>query len=430
MACTNNYVVKTFDVKSAFTSVERTGLPDIWLAAPMAMGYPPGQAFHLHKNLYGFQHSPRAFYDAFSEFLIENFKFVRCTYDKTLFKRVTKKGITYISLYVDDALVVCSSDETWTEVHKEVEESYDLSSVGNATLHLGLTIKYEQKQGVLSLGNSNYIEQLAERFNIPLDIVCHPLSPLPRPRTRLYPSEITGESHVGQREHQTYRAAVGSLNWLATTNRPDLAFAISQLARHLATPTQSHISALKHTLKYAVATRHFALQYRRRPVISTSIRTADTSTFVTQNQLVGFCDADFANAIDTHKSHTGFAFLLNNAAVDWKSSQQRLVASSSTESEYLALSHCVKQVQYLRHILDFLGEAQNEATPIFEDNAACICLCSNDSHESRLKHLDVHLHNAHHRAVLREYGAPGRRLFDQGHLGPRDEEAERHPVRQ
>ena len=91
---------------------------------------------------------------------------------------------------------------------------------------------------------------------------------------------------------------------------------------------------------------------------SQCIRTAADSTFVSRNQLVGFCDADFANAIDTRKSHTGFAFLLNHAAVDWKSSQQRLVASSSTESEYLAPSHCVKQAQYLRHIMEFLGQTQ------------------------------------------------------------------------
>ena len=58
IACANNYVVKTFDVKAAFTSVDRTGLPDIWLTAPFALGYPPGQASHLLKNLYGFQHSP------------------------------------------------------------------------------------------------------------------------------------------------------------------------------------------------------------------------------------------------------------------------------------------------------------------------------------------------------------------------------------
>ena len=95
--------------------------------------------------------------------------------------------------------------------------------MGDATLHLGLTISYDRKDGILSLGNANYIEQLAERFNIPLDTTCSPLSPFPKPRTRLYPAAITGERQVGMRQHQAYRAAVGSLNWLATTNRPDLA---------------------------------------------------------------------------------------------------------------------------------------------------------------------------------------------------------------
>jgi len=149
-----------------------------------------------------------------------------------------------------------------------------------------------------------------------------------------------------------------------------------------------------HTLSYTVCSRAKALTYRREPVVNPTIRTAETSTVVARNQMVGFCDADFANDIDTRKSHTGFAFLLNHGAIDWKSSQQRLVASSSTESEYLALSHCVKQTQYLRHLLDFMDQHQSGLTPILEDNAACICLCNSDSHESRLKHLDVHLHNA------------------------------------
>jgi len=111
VACANNWVVKTFDVKSVFTSVERTGLPDIWLAAPFTLGYPTGHAFHLEKNLYGFQHSPRAFYDAFSQFLTSELGFERCAYDKTLFYRTTPQGLTYISLYVDDALVVCANEE-------------------------------------------------------------------------------------------------------------------------------------------------------------------------------------------------------------------------------------------------------------------------------------------------------------------------------
>ena len=102
-----------------------------------------------------------------------------------------------------------------------------------------------------------------------------------------------------------------------------------------------------HVLKYVVVTRHFALCYRRHPVINPAIQTTEVSTFVTANQLVGFCDADFANDVETCKSHIGFVFLFNHAAIDWKSSQQRLVASSSTESEYLALFHCVKQAQFM-----------------------------------------------------------------------------------
>ena len=128
IACANNFVVKTFDVKAAFTSVDRTGLPDIWLMTPFGLGYPPGHAFHLLKNLYGFQHSPRAFYDAFSEYLMTKLGFVRCVYDKTLFYRKTKTGVTYLSLYVEDALVVCSDDATWEELHKEVEAQYELSA--------------------------------------------------------------------------------------------------------------------------------------------------------------------------------------------------------------------------------------------------------------------------------------------------------------
>jgi hypothetical protein len=62
------------------------------------------------KNLYGFQHSPRALYDAFSQFLTFELGFERCTYGKTLFRRTTALGITYISLYLDNTLVVSANE--------------------------------------------------------------------------------------------------------------------------------------------------------------------------------------------------------------------------------------------------------------------------------------------------------------------------------
>lgn len=45
-------------------------------------------------------------------------------------------------------------------------------------------------------------------------------------------------------------------------------------------------------------------------------------------------------------------------------------------------------------MLNFLDLPQTAPTPVFEDNSACICLCNSDSHESRVKHRDIHLHNA------------------------------------
>ena len=153
------------------------------------------------------------------------------------------------------------------------------------------------------------------------------VTPFAKPRTRLYSGAVTGEPIVGEREGQAYRTGEGCVNWLAITNSPDLAFCISQLTRFLATPTVTHTAALVHVLKYIAMTRHLGLGYRRHYAINPAIQTAEVSTFVTANQLVGFCDVDFANDVETRKAHAGYVFWTNHAAVDWTSTQQRLVAT-------------------------------------------------------------------------------------------------------
>ena len=119
-------------------------------------------------------------------------------------------------------------------------EYYALSSVGNAILHPGLTITYDRQRGTLALSNSNYIVQMAIRFGIPLEASLLPATPFSKTCTRLYSGAVTGEPLIGGREQQAYHAGVGSLKWQATTNRPDLAFAISQ-SRFLATPTDTFL---------------------------------------------------------------------------------------------------------------------------------------------------------------------------------------------
>lgn len=47
-----------------------------------------------------------------------------------------------------------------------------------------------------------------------------------------------------------YRELVGSLMYLATCTRPDLAYAVGQLSRYVQSPTQQHIGAAKRLLRY------------------------------------------------------------------------------------------------------------------------------------------------------------------------------------
>ncbi|GKG09368.1 hypothetical protein Tco_0338114 [Tanacetum coccineum] len=51
-----------------------------------------------------------------------------------------------------------------------------------------------------------------------------------------------------------------------------------------------------------------------------------------------YCDARFETDRDDIKSQTGYVFVLNKGAVDWKSSKQSTTVMSTTEAEYIVAS--------------------------------------------------------------------------------------------
>ncbi|GJZ46482.1 retrotransposon protein, putative, ty1-copia subclass [Tanacetum coccineum] len=56
-----------------------------------------------------------------------------------------------------------------------------------------------------------------------------------------------------------------------------------------------------------------------------------------------YCDAGFETDRDDIKSQTGYVFILNRGAVDWKSSKQSTTAMSATEAEYIAASEAAME---------------------------------------------------------------------------------------
>ncbi len=73
------------------------------------------------------------------------------------------------------------------------------------------------------------------------------------------------------------------------------------------------------------------------------------------NTLWGYVDSDWAGCPDSRRSTCGFVFLLNGAAIWWRSKRQATVALSSAETEFFSASALVQEVIYLRKFLSNLG---------------------------------------------------------------------------
>ena len=78
-------------------------------------------------------------------------------------------------------------------------------------------------------------------------------------------------------------------------------------------------------------------------------------------------DAAYANA-DDRKSTLGYVFIILGGAVTWKSKKQGVVALSSTEAEYMALSEAACEAIWLRSLYKELGLTQKYPTQIWGDN--------------------------------------------------------------
>nr|GEZ37595.1 putative retrotransposon protein [Tanacetum cinerariifolium] len=56
-----------------------------------------------------------------------------------------------------------------------------------------------------------------------------------------------------------------------------------------------------------------------------------------------YTDAGYLTDADDLKSQTGYVFVLNGGAVDWKSAKQSIFSTSSTQAEYIVAFDASKE---------------------------------------------------------------------------------------
>ncbi|WJZ99452.1 hypothetical protein VitviT2T_017897 [Vitis vinifera] len=266
-----------------------------------------------------------------------------------------------VDLPPDDMLIVGSDDKMITSTKNMLNSRFDMKDMGLADVILGIKIKRTSDELILS--QSHYVDKILGKFDkdnsgvarTPVDVTLHL-------------SKNKSES-VSQVE---YSRIIGSLMYLMSCTRPDIAYAVSKLSRYTSNPGAKHWQGIIRVLKYLRFTRDYGLHYTRYPAV-----------------LEGYSDANWISNVKDSKSHSGYVFTLGGAAVSWKSSKQMVIARSTMESEFITLDKCGEEAEWLRHFLEDIPRWSKPVPPICIhcDSQSAIGRAQSNMYNGKSRHI-------------------------------------------
>jgi hypothetical protein len=181
--------------------------------------------------------------------------------------------------------------------------------------------------------------------------------------------------------------------YLSSNSRPNITFAVNQVARFAINPKKSHEVAVKRIARYFKGT------LSRGMIIKPD----------GDMKLDMFVDADFAGMFnpddsDDHtsvKSITVWVLTLGGVPITWSSKIQGEIALSTMEAEYIALSTSMREVLGMRKILGEMKEQKitkdagiSTICKVWEDNEAALRHAVTDMPKlsPRTKHIGTKYH--------------------------------------
>jgi Reverse transcriptase (RNA-dependent DNA polymerase) len=236
------WITCTCDYTNAFTMA--------YLDTPMWIKLPRGYrsevsgpaCLQLLRSLYGTTFAPKLWCDCLFAALKE-YGLTQSKYDPCLF---CKPGMM-ACVYVDDLVLAFKQQSEKDKFFQFMKEkSFDLT-IGD-TLDAFLGIKFD----TLANGGFNLTQPALTQKIIEATGMSN-CNPCPTPST---PNQPLAKDPDGEpmSEVWSYPSVVGMLLYLSNNSRPDLVFAVSQVARFTHDPKQSHAAAIKRIVRYLVGT--------------------------------------------------------------------------------------------------------------------------------------------------------------------------------
>ena len=365
LSCSLGWPVEQCDIDTAFLNAELE--EDIYMSQPEGYEDPacPGFVCKLKKSLYGLKQAAYLWNQLLGEKL-KLLGFTQLKSDSSCFLRRDDRGTAVIlAVYVDDILIAARDSDLARDTKESFKKYFKVKDLGECKWILGIAVERTLQPPRLLIHQQKYIADLAARFHIPAG------AERKIPHSGGDAAPASGDVMT---DPAPYRSLVGSLLYAAVATRPDIMECVSRLCRKIQAPTDGDWKRATNCLTYLVGTASMGLAYSGERGISI------------------FCDSSHGSPEEARLSRSGYAIMLNNAAIAWRSVLQKSQALSSAEAEYMALCAAAQDATWLKQLLSELGIPQRKPIPVMEDNTACISMATKDAVSQRVKHIDIRYH--------------------------------------
>ena len=289
--------------------------------------------------------------------------------DPTCFIKVDDQGTCIIlAAYVDDLVIMGRTLGHIKAAKDELKEKFKVKDLGEINWLLGVSIERDTTSGTLTMHQHKYITDMVHKFGQ------EDSAPVTLPHAGGDDRQPTEVSECDQQETSRYRSIVGSLLYAAVATRPDICETVGRLCRSMKSPTTADMKKAIRCIRYLKGTSYLGIQFSR------------------ESGLKFYCDSNWGGPTERRLSRTGYAAVLNNGAIIFRSLMQKSQALSSAEAEYIALCAATQDAVYLTQMLQEHGMDLREPVLMLEDNQACIQLADKNMASPRLKHVDIRYH--------------------------------------
>ncbi|KAL1939181.1 hypothetical protein VTO73DRAFT_10222 [Trametes versicolor] len=373
LAARHGWPLIQLDVKSAYLNGE--------LDEEIYMRQPPGTAARgeehlvcrLKKSLYGLKQAGREWYKTYRAAMTK-LGMTRSEADHACFWTHDGESLAMVGTIVDDMLVTGTPDLV-ERFRTGIKGHFTVTDAGEVAWLLGIEVVRDVDAGTVRLAQRSAIDTVVRAMSLegakPAGTPIAVGGVLDKSQCPTTANAIADMARI------PYREGVGMCMYIAVTTRPDIAYAVHRLASYMSNPGRPHWEALKRLVRYLLGTRDLWLVYG-----------SDTTG------LAGYTDADWGTSEDSRHSVCGYVYTFDGGAVSWSAKKQSVVALSSTEAEYIGITHAAKEAMWLKALLGDLvhPDFATHAVRLYSDNKSAMDLARNNAFHARTKHIAIRFH--------------------------------------